>query len=450
MQGDAKKQIRNVGLFAGTPPTPAPVPGGPNRYTGKQFEYFEMPTSDFIWNNAQYASNYYAAHVQGVIPGTFETERGAYIRSMDIVEQTTGAKMPNDYQSIYFQDTRIKGLYTGAKVKFAGNTWLAISPFNISDPLSSSVVRRCNAMWKHLDYYGNVKSEPFIFQDGRDQSTANEYLDWSVIPNWYQKCVIQLNDETKELAYNRRMILGSAAVELRGISDFITDFSGSDEEGTANPEPPHAMFFDVQFQQPLEIDDMERGIAGGKAFSWQIMTSVPGEIGIGDEQPISVYSLRNGENADDGKHEITYLFSSSDTDVATVSLLGVVKGISEGEATITVTLMQNQNIKAEIPVTVSANAPAAQFVFTPELPNKLKQMQTYSGVVSVMQGATEISTPITMSVFGASESADSVFDSADNSLSIQAYEPNLMPLSLVFRADAYSLVYTKNIKLEGY
>ena len=450
MQGDAKAAMRNVALFANTPPTPAPVPSGPNRYTGKQFEYFEMPTSDFIWNNAQYASNYYKAHVQGVIPGMFETERGAYIRSMDIVEQTTGVKMPNDYQSIYFQDTRIKGLYTGAKVKFAGNTWLAISPFNISDPLSSSVIRRCNAIWKHLDYYGNVKMEPFVFQDGRDQSTANEYLDWSVIPNWYQKCVIQLNDETKELAYNRRMILGSAAVELRGISDFITDFSGSDIEEQESPEPPHALFFDVQFQQPLEIDDMERGIAGGKAFSWKIMPSIPGEIGIGDEQPISVYSLRNGENADDGQHEITYLYSSSNTDVATVSLLGVVTGVAEGTATITVTLMQNPEIKATMEVSVSATAPEAQFVFTPELPDKLKQMQSYSGIVSVMRGATEIDTPITMTVYGATESADCVFDSADNSLSIQCYEPNLTPLSLVFRADEYNLVFTKNVKLEGY
>lgn len=450
MQGDAKKKIRNVGLFAGTPPTPAPVPGGPNRYTGKQFEYFEMPTSDFIWNNAQYASNYYKAHVQGVIPGTFETERGAYIRSQDIVEQTTGAKMPNDYQSIYFQDTRIKGLYTGAKVKFAGNTWLAISPFNISDPLSSSVIRRCNAMWKYLDYYGNVKMEPFVFQDGRTQSSANEYLDWSVIPNWYQKCVIQLNDETKELAYNKRMILGSSAVELRGISDFITDFSGSDIEEQESPEPPHALFFDVQFQQPLEIDDMERGIAGGKAFKWQIMPSIPGEIRIGDEQPISVYSLRNGENADDGKHEITYLFTSSDPSVATVSLLGVVTGVSEGTATITVTLEQNPEITATLEVSVSATAPEAQIVFTPELPGKLKQMQSYSGTVSVMQGAAKVNTPITMMAFGATESADFAFNSADDSLSVQCYEPNLMPLSLVFKADAYNLVCTRNIQLEGY
>lgn len=450
MQADVQKQIRNAALFANTPPAPMPGVGGPNKYTGKQHEYFEGPTSQFIWDNAQYASNYFKANVQGVIPGTFETERGAYIRTMDIVEQTTGAKMPNDYQTIYFQDTRIKGLYTGAKVKYAGNTWLAISPFNIADPMTQAVIRRCNTVWKHLDYYGNVKCEPFVFQDGRTQSTANEYLDWSVIPNWYQKCVIQLNDETKELAYNRRMILGSAAVELRGISDFITDFSGETEEETENAEPTHAMFFDVQFQQPLEIDDMERGIAGGKAFQWKIQAALPNEIGIGATQRIGVNSLRNGIDAEDGVHEITYLYTSSNPDVVTVDENGNVTGISEGEATITVTLSQNPEISTEVSISVSAALPTLQFVFAPPIPDKLQQMQTYTGVVSVMQGAVEISTPITMATFGATESADASFDDTDGGISIQCYEPSQTPLSLVFKADEYNLTYTKNIQLEGY
>ena len=451
MQGDAKKQIRNVGLFAGTSPNPAPVASGPNKYTGKQFEYFELPTSAHIWENAQYASNYFKAQVQGIIPGTFETERGAYIRSMDIVEQTTGAKMPNDYQTIYFQDTRIKGLYTGAKVKFAGNTWLAISPFNVADPLMQSVIRRCNAVWKHLDYYGNVLSEPFVFQDARAQSTANEYLDYSVIPNWYQKCVMQLNEQTKELAYNRRIVLGSSVVEVRGLVDFITDFSGTDPEGTENPEPSHVMFFDAQYQEPnLAIDDMERGIAGGKAFSWELLPSFSAEMGVVSTQKIVVHSLRNNEAPDTENHPVSYLFTSSDQSVLTVDAEGNVEGIGEGKATITITLAQNPDIQREIEITVSEEQPAMQFVFTPDLPDKLKQMQTYTGVVSIMQGGSEVDTPITMTAYGATEQADAEFDSSTNTITISAYEASQTPISLVFRADAHSLIFTKNIQLEGY
>lgn len=449
MQGDAKKQIRNVGLFAGSPPAPMPGVGGRNGYAGRMREYFESPTTAFVWKNAKYASNYYKAQVQGVIPGDFDTERGAYIRSMDIVEQTTGAKMPNDYQCIYFQDTRIKGLYTGAKVKYAGNTWLAISPFNIADPLMQSVVRRCNAVWKHLDYYGNVIAEPFVFHDGRASATANEYLDWDVIPNWYQKCVMQLNDQTRELAYNRRIVLGSSVVEVRGLVDFISDFTGTDKEGHENPEPSHVMFFDVQFQQPTENDDMERGIAGGKAFQWNIHLSFAPTMGTGETQKITAESLRNGETPDTDAHPVSYLYSVDNSAVANVDADGNVSAVSEGTATITVTLEQNPEITATAEITVTNEKTAKEIVFTPELPARMKQMQTYTGTAKVMKGAEATGDTLTMTIYGAADEAEATFDSESGRLTITCYEPSNVPLSLVFKADDGTTA-TRTIQLEGY
>jgi hypothetical protein len=450
-QGEAQKLIRNVGLFAGYPsPAPEPGQGGPNRYTGKQKEYFESPTRAAIWLNAKYASNYYKAHVQGIIPGDFETERGAHIRTQDIVEQTTGVKMPNDYQSIYFQDTRIKGLYTGAKVKYAGNTWLAISPFNVSDPMSSAVIRRCNAVWKHLDYYGNVLTEPFVFHDGRANATANEYLDYDVIPNWYQKCVMQLNDETRELAYNRRIALGSSVVEVRGVVDFVTDFSGDTQDTTQNTEPSHVMFFDVQFQQPTANDDMERGIADGKAFSWRLNLSYAGSMGTGAEQQMTVTSTRNGEAPDTEHHPVSYLFESSDASVLTVDADGKITSVGEGTATITVTLAQNPEITATAEITVSAEEPEVEIVFTPELPTTLRQMQTYTGTVAVMRGGATVGTALTMNAYGGTQAADAAFDPATGTLSITCYEASRTPLSLVFNVPDAGLTETRNIRLEGY
>lgn len=449
MQGDAQKQIRNVGLFAGSPPSPMPGVGGKNGYTGKMHEYFERPTSSFIWQNAKYASNFFKAKVQGVIPGTFDTERGAYIRSMDIVEQTTGAKMPNDYQCIYFQDTRIKGLYTGAKVKYAGNTWLAISPFNISDPLMQAVVRRCNAVWKRLDYYGNVIAEPFVFHDGRASATANEYLDWDVIPNWYQKCVMQLNDQTRELAYNRRIVLGSSVVEVRGLVDFISDFSGEDAEGNQTPEPSHVMFFDVQFQQPTENDDMERGIAGGKAFQWNIHLSFAPTMGTGETQKITAESLRNGETPDTDAHPVSYLYSVDNSAVAAIDVDGNVTALSEGTATITVTLEQNPEITATAEITVTNEETAKEIVFTPDVPARMKQMQTYTGTARVMKGAEATGDTLTLTVYGATDEAEAAFDGESGALTITCYEPSNTPLSLVFKASDGTTV-TRTIQLEGY
>ena len=450
MQGNATKQIRNIALFAGMPPSPMPGVGGTDKYTGKQYEYFESPTSQFVWDNSQYASNFFKAHVQGIIPGTFETERGAYIRSIDVVEQTTGAKMPNDYQTIYFQDTRIKGLYTGAKVKYAGNTWLAISPFNIADPLSSAVVRRCNAFWRHYDYYGNIKAEPFVFSDGRASASANEYLDYSVIPNWYQKCVIQLNDDTRELAYNRRMVLGSSVVQLRGLVDFITDFSGETPNQNINPEESHVLFFDVQYEQPNEIDDMEKGIADGKSFSWVILPVCESTMNVGGTQTISVSSLRNNEAPDTVKHPVSYSFVSSDESVVMVDSDGVITANAEGSATITVLLDQNPDITAEINITVQASVLDAVFVFEPALPDKLKQLQSYTGTVKVMRGGEEVVAPISIGVSGAYQAVSVEFNSLDNTFSIEAYEASEQPVLITFEAQTEGLYFTKKIQLEGF
>ena len=89
-------------------------------------------------------------------------------------------------------------------------------------------------------------------------------------------------------------------------------------------------------------------------------------------------------------------------------------------------------------------------MFTPELPNRMKQMQTYTGTVNVRQGGTAIETPVTMAAYGATEAADAAFDAGTGILTITAYEPSQTPLSLVFRANEQSLTYTANIQLEGF
>ena len=450
MQGNAKRQLKNAALFANLPPSSMPGVGGPYKYSGKEMEYFEEATSAYVFENSKYAANYYKAEVQGVMPGSFDTKRGAYIRSMDIVEQTTGAKMPNDYQAIYFQDTRIKGLYTGAKVKYGGNTWLAISPFNVADPLSQAVVRRCNAVWRHYDYYGNIKTEPFVFHDGRASATANEYLDWSVIPNWYQKCVMQLNNETRELAYNRRMVLGSSVVQLRGIVDFVSDFTGETPTQTGESEPSHVLFFDVQYDQPTENDDMINGIADGKSFKWEILAAHESIMNIGGVQTVGVKSLRNNEEPDTQNYSVSYLFSSSDESVATVTQNGKIKALNVGETVITVYLEQNQNITTSFQLTVQEEKLAPTFLIDPPLPSAMEQLQKYSGSVSVANGDGSDEDGITVTAKGGTYAASVVFDSSTGQLEINAYEASDIPILVTIESKKYGLTHTQKIELEGF
>lgn len=447
MQGNAKRRLKNAALFAGAPLFDSRETGK-DPYAGQQKQYFAPATQDYIWANAQYADNYFAAQVQGAIPGNFEDVRGAYIRTMDLVEQSTGSNASNDWQLVYFQDPRIRGLYTGAKLWYGGNVWIATSPRNMATATGNSVVRRCNALWHYLDYYGNVKSEPFVWAKGPANATANEFLDYSVIPNSYQKCVMQLNDATKEVALNRRMVLGTSVFDVRGVVDFVSDFSEVQDAGgeeTDNPEAAktHILFFDLFEREPLAIDDMEKGVAGGKAFSWQILVSGDATMQMGASQRLGIRSLRNGEEPD-AAHEVSYVFESSDTDVATVDADGTVTAKGNGNAMITVTLAQNGNISATFAISVTEVEDAPTFLFTPPLPESMRQQQTFESTVT-LAGADAGS--IQMTASGPSDYAYTA-TLTGGKLRITAWEASAAPLMITLTAGERTQTF--RITLKGY
>ena len=454
MQGDAlKKRLKNMALFAGVPLSPEYTPDRPSPYLGRRKQYFAALTQDFVWDKAQYASNYFAAQVQGCIPGPFEKIRGANLRSMDIVEQSTGTQLPNEWQLVYFQDPRIEGLYTGAKLWYGGNTWLATAPSNIASATGNAVVRRCNAIWNHLDYYGNVKTEPFVWNKPNANATANEYLDYNVMEHNYQRCVMQLNDDTRDILQNRRMVLGSSAYEVSSVVDFVCDFSDMrDEAGDIQQRQDsktcHIIYFDLYYTEPLEIDDMEREIAGGKAFSWVLQSGAPLKVRAGGTMDMRISSLRNGVQTEGTEeHPISYLYHSSDESVATVDADGTVTGVSEGEATITVTLEQNTGITEAFTVTVEAAAQGGDIILAPELPAALGAMESAETRVFYAEDGTETAGAVTMTASGPEAYCYSAEMDDSGNLTVTCYAGSVEPLVLTFNCNG--VTERREIRLKG-
>ena len=194
---------------------------------------------------------------------------------------------------------------------------------------------------------------------------------------------------------------------------------------------------------------MERGIAGGKAFNWNIRLSFAPSMGTGETQKITAESIRNGETPDTDAHPVSYLYSVDNSAVAAVDADGNVSAVSEGTATITVTLQQNPEITATAEITVTNEETAKEIVFTPDVPANMKQMQTYAGTVKAMKGAEATGDTLTMTVYGATDEAEAAFDSKSERLTIACYEPSDVPLSLVFKASDGTTA-TRTIQLEGY
>lgn len=326
-------------------------------------EYFGYETRKAIQSQLKYAPNMFRARVQGVNEKDFYRYYDANVRLADAVDSRTGVNVMEDWKEMLFEDPVFNRIGLGAKVVTGDDTYLVTNPNAKSGMNGTAILRRCNAVWKHLDFYGNVLEEPFVWMKQQVQASANEYLYYMVVPNLYQKCVMQINADTKELTYNRRMVLVSSAYEVRGLIDFLQDT-------TKDADSTHLYYFDLQFQQTIAADDTKREIADAYGFSWELKVNGLPAMAEGQTAQMIVTSIRNGrelsiedgvtygqkdaqsERERYGEKPFHYLYQSKDATVATVDDTGLVTAVSPGECVITVTLAENQDIQTNVIILV--------------------------------------------------------------------------------------------------
>ena len=267
--------IRNALLTAGKPYLQR---GTNNPYNvDTQTQYFADASRAFARKNLRWSSNMVLAQVQGLVHDDFYAYKPLRIRTAMMIDPTTGKNLGSDWQKIMVENPKIDFLPLGAKVIFNGNTWLVVNPMNVQSITGTSVIRRCNATWNHLDYYGNILHEPFCYGQGAgDLATGNSVKEGMILIDAYQHSVMQLNPETEEIMHNRRMILGHQAYTVRGVQDFAQEF-------TEDISSVHIQHFDLESAEPLAIDDMENRVADGLTFQWKI--ALPEQVQMKAGQP---------------------------------------------------------------------------------------------------------------------------------------------------------------------
>lgn len=397
-----------------------------------QEQYYIGETKEFFLQNLQWAHNMVLAEVQGIDYKDFYNYTECRIRTAKVIDPTTGQNLGDDWQRIIIENANIDFIPRGAKVHFNGNTWLVTNPDNIASATGTSIIKRCNATWCHLDWYGNVLQEPFCYgQGGNDLATANNIKINMILLDAYQHCFMQLNPETREITHNLRILLGDQAYAVRGLQNFVQEFS---DEMDSN----HIQFFDVTRMETLhELDDVINHVAEGKAFKWEILVTGIPEIQVGQEYMFSAVSIRNdvrlssedqvvytalavdpdtGELKwevvlpyvgtllaldEDGKlsksagnaklyideHQhliaeenvvprpVTYKWVSSDEDVATVDEAGKVTAIAPGQAVITCILEQNPSKQSSYAVNVVEAETGETLAWVSAPPAKIVQYQ---------------------------------------------------------------------------
>lgn len=377
----------------------------PTQYADKQYEYFADPSHLHRAQMLPYASDYFIAEIQNWDRGG-EWERVG-IRMANVIKPTAAInRRLDEYKMVIPQDPTLNYLRPGTKIKCMGSTWLVVNPDNLSGGDGMAIVRQCKAVWNHLDYYGNVVSEPIIVDIdifGHANASAPDSQTAQNVATGYYNVTCQYNDFTRQINDNTRLILGSKAYQVTGYGDFIQEFT-SDESSV------RLVSFAVRvLTSNDETDDMENKVAGGKTFSWGGYINGKEILSVGQTRAIyGVVTQRNGETPGADAEPFSYRFETDAEDVIAVEALGAtqcfVTGLASGSAVLTAILNENPSVR--ISKTIEVAAPEERVIFTQTGPNApMRPFQSVQLTAYYFNAAGSIRPeyPITYTATGAAE-----------------------------------------------
>jgi hypothetical protein len=396
-----------------TPKTTVTTPNDPTG-TGLQNQYMAQSAKMHLETIAKWSTNFFASQVQGLNQNTPASFDWYEIRVADkfASPNISATSSDDDWQFVYFKRPDITYVPPGAKFIFWNNTWLADNPSNIASVAGTALLRRCNAVWNSLDYYGNIVSEPMVISKPSTTANANTDTESMNLADSYIDCIMQANEWTlANLRNNTRMILGTSGFAVRGLSDYIREFT--DQQTSVR-----ILRFSLYYQEPLEMDDMVNQVAGGLAFSWGINISGPTTMKAGDQATLSATSLRNNDPVP-STQPITYIWSSSNEEIATVDETGTVNALTNGQVTITCTLGENENISTQVQINVQEARSGLVWEF--DVPDNVPAYQSRQIGVDGAQG------PVSWSFSGPDENAYSTSING-NTVTIMCYYPSPVPL----------------------
>ena len=428
-----------------------PVAGNlPGQYADKQHEYFQTATSLFRHQYLQYASDFVEADMQFWPDGATEAEwRTVKLRFAEVVRPTAAIQRDfDDYKQIIPQDPRIQYIRLGSKIRAMGSVWLVTNPANISGGEGMAIVRRCNAVWNHLDYYGNLVSEPIIKENVRANASSPDVQIDQQISNGYFNITCQYNEFTRQANDNTRIVLGDQGNPYENAKAYrITGFGNFTREFTEDASSVRMLSFTIRVQtKNSDTDDLVNCVADGKNFRWDMRLTGPNGIGAGETAQFSVSFVRNGEAVESTvENPISYVWRVSDPEIASIDQNGVLTAIRAGSVTVTATLAQNTQKSASVDVAVNGSGSGIRFFG--HIPPYMGMLDSFTMQAVVYENGVEIRADVEWTLSGAEAGAYS-YTVNKNEITVTCFGYSETPLTITATATGG---YTESVSvgLEG-
>lgn len=428
-----------------------PVAGNlPGQYADKQHEYFQTATSLFRHQYLQYASDFVEADMQFWPNGGNEAEwRTVKLRFAEVVRPTAAIQRDfDDYKQIIPQDPRIQYIRQGTKIRAMGSVWLVTNPANISGGEGMAIVRRCNAVWNHLDYYGNIVSEPIIKENVRANASSPDVQIDQQIVNGYYNITCQYNEFTRQANDNTRIVLGDQGNPFENAKAYrITGFGNFTREFTEDASSVRLLSFTIRVQtKNSDTDDLVNCVADGKNFRWDMRMTGPNIVGTGETAQFSAASMRNGETVESTEENpISYVWTVSDPEIASIDQNGVLTAIRAGNVRVTAVLAQNTQKSASMELTVNGSGSGIRFFGS--IPPYLGPLDSFTMQAVVYENGTEVRTEVHFTLSGADENAYSYSVYGYNRLTVTCFGYSETPLTIT--ATAWDYAESVTVGLEG-
>lgn len=444
---EMRKIIGNTRLVSGR--VKPYVKNEPGQYADKQHEYFATPTEMFREEYLQYASDFVDAEMQMWPEGENEPQWvPVQLRFANVVRPTAAIQRNfDDYKQILPRDPRIGYIRPGTLVRSMGNVWLVVNPDNMSGGEGAAIVRRCNAVWNHLDYYGNIVSEPIVVENVRANASAPDSQIDQQISVGYYNVTCQYNDFTRQVNDNTRIVLGDAGNPYENAKAYrVTGFGNFFREFTMEAGSVRTLSFTIRVQtKNSDTDDLVNCVAEGKAFRWETLLTGPAQVGTGEEVQFFASSLRNGEAVNGTEeHPVSYIWTVEGAQGASISQDGVLTATEAGELTVTAILAQNPAQKSSMKVTVSGQENGVRFVSA--VPTSLGALDSVVVQAEVFADGARTEDVVTWSWSGGEAGAFTVGAEGNEALvTCYGYSDTPLVLTASFGADSASV----EIRLEG-
>ena len=435
---DLTKSVQQARLAAGF--APVVRKNEPAEYADKQHEYYADLTERHRQRMLRYASDFVSAEIQMWDENNVPFWIAEKLRFANVVRPSSAIQRNfDDYKQIVPENPHIGYYRPGTKIRSMGSTWLVVNPDNISGGEGMSIIRRCNAVWNHLDYYGNLVSEPIIVENPRANASSPDTQVDQLISTGYYNVICQYNDFTRQANDNTRIILGDEGNPYENAKAYyITGYGNFFREFTEEAGSVRLLTFSIRVQtKDDETDDLVNCVAGGKSFRWSMEVTGPANVQSGETAQFFAQSYRNGEAAGGtAENPVSYIWTVSDADKAVIDQDGNLTAKEPGTVTVTATLAQNPAQTADLEIEIGSGTETGVRILT-AAPQSLGPLDSVHLRAACFVNGVDSGESVTWSLTGAKPSAYHAAPNG-NEIYITCFGYSETPLTVLAVCNGYS------------